>query len=290
MIKYFYAIAVTVLLISCQNSNNESDKSTDDAQAIVLNELRMENETLNNGDYDMVSDIYAYRIMLEEIQKELSEIDDKSSKVISLTSNVGDDVNLVDDIMMHLQYINASIHNLRLKSNHLNNNIAELRKNEAIDRDSIRILKQQLQESVNNVLAKDSEITEMHKAMDVDHPDYETVVAEYHDQKSYAEVLYSIIHTKFYYVGTKDDLLQKGVIEDIDGEIKISADASDALFTPINVELQDVIEFTASEVNVLSAHAEGSYEFVGENPITGLKVLDYKIFWDKTEFLIMEIK
>ena len=289
MVKYFYVVAMAILLISCQNSNNESDVNADNAQNEVLDNLKMENETLSKGDYDMAMDIYSYRVMLEEIEKELSEIDDKSTKVISLTDNIGDDVSLVDDIMMHLHYINASIHNLRLKSNHLNNNLAELKKNEALDRDSIRILKQELQETINNVLAKDSDIAELHENNKLEHPDYDSVVSNYRDQKSYSEVLYSIIHTKFYYVGTKDDLLLKGIVEDVDGVIKISANASDDLFSTINVEKQDVIDFEADDANILSVHPVDSYEFVKAESITGLKVLDYKKFWDKTEFLIVQI-
>ena len=113
---------------------------------------------------------------------------------------------------------------------------------------------------------------------------------EYRNQKSYSEVLYTIIHTKFYFIGTQEELLLKEIIRKTEtNAYELNADASDALFKFIIADEQSLIALDADSVKLLSVHPSKSYEYLGEGHVDALKINDYKQFWDKTEYLIIQV-
>ncbi len=292
MIKYGLILLAFLSIFSCQNSQEVFDKQKQlETDSMLIEKLSKENADLTNGVFAETKNIEDYRVILEEIEQQLAEIDEKSSKIITLSKNANEDKMLEDDIMSHLKHINASLHNVRLKSNHLHESHQTISNNNSIPQDSLEILRKELHLSINKVIEKEKEIDKMHEEMAIEGDYYKDLYSEYQDQKSYSEVLFSIIHTKFYFVGTKEELLEKGIVKNADDKVLIpNADANDGLFKAVDVDKQNVIELNSDSINLISVHPVGSYELVGENPITGLKILDYKLFWDKTEFLIIEVK
>ena len=292
MMKYGLILLAFLSIFSCQNSQEVSEKQKQsETDSMLIAKLSKENAVLMSGTFAKTQDIEDYRVVLEEIEQQLVEMDEKSFNVITLSKNTNEDKMIEDDIMSHLKHINASLHNVRLKSNHLYESHKSLSQNESVNQDSVEILRKELHQSINKVLEKEKEIDKMHEEMTIEGDYYKDLYSEYQKQKSYSEVLFSIIHTKYYFVGTKEELLEKGIVKKADEEMLIpNADANDGLFKAVDVDKQNIIKLNSNTVNLISVHSEGSYELVGENPITGLKILDYKMFWDKTEFLIIEVE
>ena len=290
MIKSSLILIAFLSILSCQNSQDNIDKvKSSDSELIA--KLSKENSDLSSGVFNKVENVKAYRRLQKEIEQQLIEIDDKSSTVIKLARNKSDNIELEDDIMLHLKHINTSLHNIRLKSNSLYESHKAFISNGIMHQDSVKVLRKELHQSINKVLDKEKEIDKMHEQIALEGESYKDLYEEYQKQKSYSEVLYSIIHTKFYFIGTKDELLEKSIVENIDAEILIpNADANNVLFTSIIVEKQNFIKLNSNKVNLISAHPKDSYELVGDNTITGLNIIDYRLFWDKTDFLIIEVE
>ncbi len=283
---YFYSILIVLALFSCQNVENKVML----AHEKLITKLKSENESIKDGSYKLVQNVKSYRDIIYEIETQIAEIEQRRSKLINVSGENNGTAMSQDDMMLHLKYINTSLLNIRLKSSHLHENLISLSKENKLEKDSVKLLKQELHNSIKLIMEKEAEIDSLHQNISDGSEVYDIVFEEYKDQKSYSNVLYSIIHTKFYYVGTKDELLSKEIIKNVDSDaFELNADANDALFKTIVADKQDIIDLNCSSAKLLSIHPEDSYELLGDNPITGLKVLDYKLFWDKTEFLVIQI-
>ena len=286
---YFYSILIVLGLLSCQNEENTENEVKVTHEELMTN-LKSENDSIKNGSLDLVKDFKSYRNMIYEIEIQIAEIEQRRSKLIIVSGKTNETQLSQDDMMMHLKYINISLHNIRLKSSHLHESLISLSKENKLERDSIKLLKQELHNSIKLTMDKEAKIDSLHENISDGTEVYNIVFEEYKEQRSYSNVLYSIIHTKFYYVGTKEELLSKEIIKNIDGDVYgLNADANDALFKTIVAGKQDIIDLNCNSVKLLSVHPEDSYELIGDNPITGLKIIDYKMFWDKTEFLVIQI-
>ena len=279
---YIFSILIMFALFSCQNQEADSSK--------VIEQLRSENEALKNGTYKQVKDAKTFRSLIMEIENHISKIEDKKSRFLNVKAKENGTSMSQEDMLDHLKFINLSLLNVKLKTNHLNNGIIELHNENGLEKDSIKLLKQELHNSIASLLSKDAEIEALHKNMDSKSEEYNKINREYRNQKSYSEVLYTIIHTKFYFIGTQEELLLKEIIRKTEtNAYELNADASDALFKFIIADEQSLIALDADSVKLLSVHPSKSYEYLGEGHVDALKINDYKQFWDKTEYLIIQV-
>jgi len=288
MKKVLYIILSFIILVSCQNIETKSSLKDKIAS------LEKENSELHSGAAKMADNIDSYRLMLDELDVNIAALDQHHSKVITLSTNYKDDVKIKDDIKEHINYLNAQLSNLKLRSKHLHNNIKELCKNESLNADSLEFLKLEFDIAVSKIVKRNDEIEELRQSIKANDKENNFLDKELKENELYTSVLYEIIHTKFYCIGSADELLEKGII--VDENLKsnshlyrLNAKANDGLFTPVFADKTDTIMFNSKSAKLLSVHPDDSYSFIGGDTLTGLYINDYKKFWDKSEFLIVQI-
>ena len=292
-------IAISLLLFACggeQASENLVDENSELKKELA--ELTAMNNEYEEGIGLFENDIESYRTALAEIEENIAAVDTKHQMVIDLKGNVEGDKSVEADILAHIDHIHAIMLNSKHKINHLNKSLDEAVKSGKISEDSIQVLDQTFYDLATAVYVQDKVIKGMHTMIVDDAAKIKELDKKYESQKMESEVLHLIINTKFYVVGTKDELLEKGIISEEGGLLglnrvhKLSADANATLFTTIDAVSEYIINFEAKEAKALTLHSEENYLFLGEqdNAITGIEINDYKAFWDKSDFLVIEIK
>lgn len=288
MKNILYIFISVAILVSCQNNENKTSLKE------KIAELEKENIDLHSGAAKMANNIDTYRLMLDELDLSISALDDHHSKTIILSTNFKDDVNLKDDIKEHITHLNAQLSNLKLQSKHMHNSINELHKNDSLDTDSINFLSIELDIAIDKIVKRNDEIDDLRNNIKASDTENHLLDEQLKENEMYASVLYEIIHTRFYYVGLTNELLEKGIIEDeqIKGHghlYKLNANANDGLFTPVIADNTDTIKFSSVTAKLLSLHPESSYSFIGTDTLKGIYIKDFKQFWDKTEFMVVQL-
>jgi hypothetical protein len=103
------------------------------------------------------------------------------------------------------------------------------------------------------------------------------------------------LNTAYVVSGTKKELHQYGIIDKEGGFLglgrvkSLAAEADDGLFLPISIDGTESIELQCKKAKLLTTHPEASYKLTGDKTIEDLIILDKAAFWDKSDFLIIEI-
>jgi len=299
-ISQILLLFVSLLAIqSCSSEEKKEKKETKKSNKLTeeLAALKEFNKEYEEGLNLFEDDIVDYQNALKEIELNLASLDESHELVLNKKEQAGDDQAIIDEINLQIEHINTLLLNSKHKVGHLNKSLDHASSKESLSNEDVSSTDEQLKALARKLHEKDAEIGELHQELRNRNEKLYDLSNEYTDQQSYSEVLLYIIQTKFYIIGTEKDLIAKEIVNEdktvnsFGRKQKINPDGSDALFKPINGIKQTLIEFQATEAVLLSAHPQTSYEFVKSgSQITGLKVLDYQAFWDKTEFLIIQIQ
>ena len=292
-------IISSIFVISCGSDVlTENVTAENEALKKEIAELSVSNQEYKEGLGLFESDIEQYRSVLAEIEKNIAAVDTKHQMLINLKGDVKGDKEVGEDIVAHIDHIHEIMLNNKHKINHLHNSLNNATAEEGMHKDSIQVLDQTFYDLATAVYVQDKVIKGMHALIVDDSQMIKELEGKYESQKMETEVLHYIINTKFYVIGTKEELLDQGVITAEGGVVglgrqyRLNAEANVTLFTPLNAVEEYIIKFEAKNAKVLTIHPEENYLFLGEedNTITGIEINDYKAFWDKSDFLVIEIK
>ena len=282
-------ILLTTIVLGC-NTNMKDENAELKAELAVLAE---ENAMLAAGDIVMELKVEEYQAMLLEIDQNLASIDEKHNTVKELTAGSAEDVE--EDILLHIEHVHGTLANTKHKITHLQNNLDELYKDETADKEIIATLENELDQATVAVLARDEVIDALNEEVIGEGIVIDHLSVAYEEQTVVSEILYGILNTAYIVVGTKKELEEYGIIEK-GGGIKgmgsvksLAATADDEWFILIPIDATDNIELYCKKAKLLTLQPESSYEFLGEKDIEGLAILDKAAFWDKTDFLVIEI-
>jgi chromosome segregation ATPase len=95
------------------------------------------------------------------------------------------------------------------------------------------------------------------------------------------------INTAYYVIGTKKELIKNNIIKS--GEIL--SDFNKVLFTKIDIRQVTVFPILSKKAKILSNHPTTAYKFTGDKKvIQSLQILDYKVFWSNSKFLVIVVE
>jgi len=291
-IKSTLTLTLAILILSGCDTKTKEENTALKAEIMALQE---ENDMLAIGTFEMALDIDGYRSMLAEIDQSLAAIDAKNNKVKELTGNIAEDAYVEEDILLHVEHIHSIMANSKHKIAKMNENLEDLRQQEGVDEEVILELEIALYEAANEIMARDAVIEIMNEQLIVEEIDLSVLAEAYGEQTALTLALYDILNTAFFYIGTKQELIDAGIMEKEGGFLglgrvkTLAANADDELFIQIAIDATDGIELVCKEAILITSHPEGSYEFSGEDDITDLLILDKAAFWDKSDFLVVEI-
>ena len=278
---------MVIVAVGCNKKNENA------ALRAELDALAEENALLAVGDIDMELTIAEYQSMLVEIDENLAGIDEKSSKAHAMATGI--EGNVEDDIKLHLEHIHGTMTNTKHKVAHLQNNLEELYLDEAIDEEAIYALEMELDNAAYEIIARDIVIDNLNDVVIEQDIEIDALSEAYAEQAVLSGVLYEALNTAYVISGTKKELHQYGIIDKEGGFLglgrakSLAANADDDLFIPVSIDATDDIALICKKAKLLTTHPEASYNLSGDKTVESLAILDKAAFWDKSDFLIIEI-
>lgn len=293
-VKILVVLALTgVLFYSCDNQM----KKENDALKAEVAMLAEQNAKLAMGNYDMEHSIEQYQATLQEIEVQLSAIDEKHELVKNKSAEFQNDSQTEEEILLHISHLHQQMENSKHKIAIMNNNIQELRKQNTDQHEELHKLDLYVNKLANLVVKKDNEIILMHGQLKNQNLAIGALSEAYAEQAMYNEVLLEIVNTAFFVAGTRKELIDMGVIDMEGGFIGIgrvktlNANAPVQFLTPIDIRTTDIIELTGKKAELITTHAPESYEFTfdKESDLALLGIANKLKFWQETNYLVVEI-
>ncbi|MBN2805536.1 MAG: hypothetical protein JXR22_02675 [Prolixibacteraceae bacterium] len=287
LLKPMLFLMVVMILSSCEKYKKEIEQlnvSRDSIQTIV--------DERNNQVLD-------YIISFNEIQQNLDSIK-QVQKIVGIEMGSTDVENQVSEKERILNDI-ARINNLLNQNKKL---VASLQKKLKDSNLNSKELEQMIQRMVLQVEEKDREIALLNSEvanLKIDITELNLrieVLAEESTQKSSTiEAQQNKMNEAFYCFGTRDELIENGVVEKTGGflgigkTVKLKSDFNHQYFTTVDQRQFREVILMAPKARLLSVHADSSYHFTGtEKMVENLVIDDADAFWKLTNYLIVLVE
>ena len=286
MKKYLIVFAAAALF-ACNTEEKKRAAFVADSLSheniVINNELKEKDSLLNTKEAAMTEFIQSFN----EIQENLNEIKTKE-KIISTSSGdtefrKSDKEQVISDIQMIYDMLNKNkqkVANLskKLKASNLKSGQLELA----------------VTNLTNQLLEKESEITELKNNLEKLSVDFTNLNVKYNQEKAESDLKTEKLNTAFYVVGTTKELKNNGVITKEGGFIGIGkvAELSSTLnsdyFTKVDITKATDIPVSGKQVKLITPHPANSYKMVeGASSIIKLTITDSEKFWSISKYLII---
>jgi len=291
-LKVIFSIVCGLLILTACTTNTQEENATLKAEIATLLE---ENSRLASGTLEMASDVNGYRSALAQIDQSIAAFDAMDSTVKALTANITNDVEVAEEILLHVQHIHGIMTNAKAKVAKLSRNLEELRKQENIDDEVILELELAIDVAAKEIMARDAVIEIMNQELIENEVDLSVLAAAYSEEISLTQALYTILNTAYFYSGSKQDLIDTGIVTEEGGilglgKIKtLAATAEDKIFLQIPIDGTDTIKLICKKASLLTSHPRRSYSILDSDTIQNLIIKDKDAFWDKSDFLVVEV-
>ena len=154
----------------------------------------------------------------------------------------------------------------------------------------------ELDEAADEIIARDIVIDALNETVIEEDIEIDVLAESYLDQAALSEILYDELNTAYVIIGTKKELIEYGIIDKKGGFLgmgrvkSLAADADEGLFYTLPIDKINEIDFQCKKAKLLTLHSESSYNFSGdEKVIESLQIIDPIAFWDKSDFLVIEV-
>lgn len=280
-------VLIAVVAIACGESKEEKEIKALNEKVKVL---QGQNASLRNGDEKLKATIEDYTKFLAEIDKNLARIDNNKTMVANVSADMKNDKNVKETIRLRITAIKELVENTKLRILALDRTIAQLRKESGEKSDEILTMDRQIKSLTKDLIAKDAQIEEMDGL-------YEDLESLYQLELSKSNELYAILNRAYYIIGTKKELVEKGVVTKEGGFIGIgkvkvlNANAPSNLFTKIEKDNTTELMLNSKKAKMITAHADGSYAIGGENDKADKLIInDADEFWKNGNYVVIEVE
>jgi DNA repair exonuclease SbcCD ATPase subunit len=279
-------ILYTVLALftaSC-NSNSGNGSSPE------LDSLKAENERLKAEAMAKDQSIDEFLQSLNEIEENLNAIKERE-KIVRISSSklenqntkqeqIAADINMIGQLLLENKNKIASL-NKKLKAAGIKS--SELEK-------IIENLNKKIEEKDNEIASLKEELTIANAAL-------EKLFVEYNQRLEELDDKTGKLNTAYYVIGTKKELLEKGVITKEGGFVgigkssKLKNDFNKEYFTKIDVTTTSSIPLLTKKANVITSHPSGSYKIEGsKDKAEKLVITNAEEFWSASKYLVIIVE
>lgn len=274
---------LALFIASCNSNLNEGSTAE-------LDSLKAENERLKAEAIMKDQSIDDFLQSLNEIEENLNAIKERE-KIVRITSTsfenentkqeqIAADINMIGQLLLENKNKIALL-NKKLKAAGIKS--AELEK-------IIEGLNKKLNEKDNEIASLKEELTIANAAL-------EKLFVEYNQRLEELDDKTSKLNTAYYVVGTKKELLEKGVITKEGGFVgigktnKLKSDFNKEYFTKIDVTTTSSIPLLTKKAKVITSHPSSSYKIEGfKDKAEKLVILNSEDFWSASKYLVILVE
>lgn len=271
---------LAVLVVSCGPTKKELQANIDSLN-VELTQANSEMENLMG--------------ILNEVQEGFQQINEAENRV-NVNSAENAPANVKEQVKADLAFIQAKMKENRERIADLEARVEKGDKNAAALRRTVKNLKAELAAKEEQIAALKAEL----EAKNIRIQQLDTEVANLTNDKNALTAKNAAneqvianqdkaMHTAWYVIAKKKSLKAQNILKK--GDVMESANVNKDGFTEIDIRKVVEIPVGAKKATILSAHPEGSYEFVADaEGMQVLKVLDPQTFWSVTRYLVIRAK
>ena len=284
--KYIILSLIAIVSIGC---NSEEVVLNDTESVMLMDELKKENLQLNREISGRDSLVNNYAKSINEIRNNLAKIRNQEKLIVQQRNDsenlTVDNTNLVEEIQLIGQLM---LDNKRL-INSLNNQL-ESSDNQLIE---LELLVTSLTEDVKK---KSMEIYYLQEELENMDASFTELFKQFNEKVLELDNAKDILNTAWYTYGSKNELLNNGVITKEGGFIGLGKntvlkdDFNKSYFNEIKISELKEIPMGVKTAKLITSHPTNSYQFVGQDKVDKLVVLDSESFWSNSKYLVVEVK
>lgn len=275
--------ALALFIAACNTSST-------DGSSPELDSLKAENERLKAEAMTKDQSIDEFLQSLNEIEENLNAIKERE-KIVRITSTsmenqntkqeqIAADINMIGQLLLENKSKIASL-NKKLKAAGIKS--TELEK-------IIEGLNKKLDEKDNEIASLKEELTIANAAL-------EKLFVEYNQRLEELDDKTGKLNTAYYVIGTKKELLEKGVITKEGGIVgigktnKLKSDFNKEYFTKVDVTTTSSIPLLSKKAKVITSHPSGSYKVEGsKDKAEKLVISNSDEFWSASKYLVIIVE
>lgn len=278
----FFAFLASAILISCSNgkTGSETEKLAEDP-APDVSSIEGQRDSLMSLIGDISENIIEVNRMENILaSKDYSETPDQRQEIM----------NNIAALRQELESRRKALNELEAKLKESNGYTAKLKKTidaqkQLIDEQTLKI--QELQTQLDEANVRIAGLTE-----NVDSLSHQVteVTAQREAETRRAEAIADEMNTCYYVCGSNKELKEHKILEKkFLGKTKImEGDYDRNYFTKADKRTLHTIKTYAKEAKLMTKHPEGSYSIKEENGTAVVQILNSKLFWEKSNFLVIQ--
>jgi TolA-binding protein len=238
-------------------------------------------------------------ISLNTIEKNLAEITIKEKMINSTPqSELRSDADVRDKILDEIILINNIIEENKKRIAQLRDQLKKSDANVAALQETIKTLTQRIEEKEKEIADMKEELVKLNFSIAQLNATVDTLQEENTEKSkviSQQELVIGEMNTIWYTVGTRKELMDKGVIDKSGGLFSGDTKMSDMInadhFKTGDIRKLKSVEFETKKAELATVHPAGTYEFIMDGDIfKGIRILDPQEFWKSSRFLVVVIK
>jgi hypothetical protein len=285
MKKYLILLGIPAFYACAGDSKKQTgiEDSLRSVNSNIKNELMDKESLLNSKEAALAEFVTSFN----EIQNNLKEIKEKENMISSSSKDKELRKSNKDEIIADIQ----TIYNL-LDKNHAK--VANLNKKIKDSNLKVDELELAITNLNNQSKVKEKEIYELKTKLEKLNVDFANLNIRYTVEQQASSLKTDQLNTAYYVVGSKKELLKKGLINKEGGFIGIGRvlELSETFdknnFTKVDISKTKEIVIHGDRVRLVSTHPEGSYKMVeGTGSIDKIVILDAAEFWKASKYLVI---
>ena len=284
--KYIILSLIAIVSIGC---NSEEVVLNDTESVMLMDELKKENLQLNREISGRDSLVNNYAKSINEIRNNLAKIRNQEKLIVQQRNDsenlTVDNTNLVEEIQLIGQLM---LDNKRL-INSLNNQLKNS-DNQLIE------LEQLVTSLTEDVQRKSMEIYYLQEELENMDASFVELFKQFNEKILELDNAKDILNTAWYTYGSKNELLNNGVITKEGGFIGIGKntvlkdDFNKSYFNEIKISELKEIPMGVKTAKLITSHPTNSFQLVGKDKVDKLVILDSESFWSNSKYLVVEVK
>jgi len=286
MKKFLILALATGLIAGCGQKAREEAERLQQEKLELQQQLNTQEESINE-----------FLSSINQIEENLALIREKERAISQGTRNnlegqenqmerINEDIRLIGELMQQnrqlIGRLNRDLRGSNLRIEEFEKRVTQL--NERILQKETEIVA--LQEELGRMNLRVEYLTSTIDTLQVVARDREQVInAQIHE-----------MNTAFFTMGSRRELTDWGIITREGGFLgigrttRLRPEFDIAHFTRIDLTQTSEINIASAESRLITPHPAGSWEFITENGMTVLAILDHSNFWSTSRYLVIELE
>lgn len=234
---------------------------------------------------------------LNEIEENLNAVTSKYSKVESIKNASSElNQNSRSRIQSQIQDINEILNQNKQKIASLTKQLQKSQANNKELTAFIEKLQQRISEQEEEIQLLTTELQKKNIIISTLNKDLDEMSRQSKEKDEHIIKVEDERNTVYYIVGTKKELIAKGIINSRGGflgmgkKTSVASDSELDKYNKVDARRLKNITLPGSKVQIMTAHPSSSYAFNSTEKPTNLTITDASKFWSKSKYLVIMVK